>query len=114
MLQPRLLHCVFEGSAAEGSSDSDSGAAGASTGCASPVLRIGRRPDNGSLPAGTFGTGWVVMSVGCAGASLYSSGVSSMVECFAVVHPGMAMNSSKVNTRGLQHFHPVVQTLVSL
>lgn len=34
------------------------------------------------------------------------TGVSSTVECFPVVHGGMARNSSKVKTRGLQHFQP--------
>jgi len=29
------------------------------------------------------------------------------VECLPVVHGGMARNSSKVRTRGLQHFHPI-------
>ena len=37
--------------------------------------------------------------VGCAG-------VSSTVECFPVVHGGISRNSSKVRTRGLQHFQP--------
>jgi len=30
----------------------------------------------------------------------------SVVECFPVVQGGMAINSSKVSTRGLQHFQP--------
>jgi hypothetical protein len=34
------------------------------------------------------------------------AGVSSTVECLPVVHGGMARNSSKVRTRGLQHFQP--------
>lgn len=34
------------------------------------------------------------------------AGVSSTVECLPVVHGGMARNSSKVKTRGLQHFQP--------
>jgi hypothetical protein len=33
-------------------------------------------------------------------------GVSSKVECLPVVQGGSARNSSKVKTRGLQHFHP--------
>jgi hypothetical protein len=32
--------------------------------------------------------------------------VSSTVECLPVVHGGMLRNSSKVKTRGLQHFQP--------
>jgi hypothetical protein len=31
-----------------------------------------------------------------------------MVEWVPVVQGGMVMNSSKVRTRGLQHFHPVM------
>ena len=34
------------------------------------------------------------------------TGVSSTVECLPVVHGGMERNSSKVKTRGLQHFQP--------
>ena len=33
-------------------------------------------------------------------------GVSSTVECLPVVQGGMLRNSSKVSTRGLQHFQP--------
>lgn len=40
------------------------------------------------------------------------SGVSSTVECFPVVHGGMERNSSKVRTRGLQHFQPSEEVLV--
>ena len=35
------------------------------------------------------------------------AGVSSTVLCLPVVHGGIVMNSSKVRTRGLQHFQPV-------
>lgn len=34
------------------------------------------------------------------------AGVSSTVECLPVVHGGISRNSSKVRTRGLQHFQP--------
>lgn len=34
------------------------------------------------------------------------TGVSSTVECLPVVHGGIERNSSKVKTRGLQHFQP--------
>jgi hypothetical protein len=33
-------------------------------------------------------------------------GGMSVVECLPVVQGGIARNSSKVRTRGLQHFHP--------
>ena len=42
-------------------------------------------------------------SIGWTGSGL---GVSSTVECLPVVHGGMLRNSSKVSTRGLQHFQP--------
>jgi hypothetical protein len=56
------------------------------------------------------------MGFGAAGGGRLSSdggdtgtgaGVSSTVECLPVVHGGMERNSSKVRTRGLQHFQPV-------
>ena len=34
-------------------------------------------------------------------------GVSSTAECLPVVQGGMERNSSKVRTRGLQHFQPI-------
>ena len=42
----------------------------------------------------------------CAAFGGASSGVSSTVECLPVVQGGIARNSSKVRTRGLQHFQP--------
>lgn len=61
---------------------------------------------------GSDGTGFGgALSVAVAGAVSVvfagSTGVSSTVECFPVVHGGMSKNSSKVRTRGLQHFQPV-------
>lgn len=35
-----------------------------------------------------------------------TGGGMSVVECLPVVQGGIVMNSSKVRTRGLQHFHP--------
>lgn len=49
-------------------------------------------------------TGTVSGSILGAGAG---ADVSSTVECLPVVHGGMARNSSKVKTRGLQHFQPM-------
>ncbi len=51
------------------------------------------------------GVGWSAIGVG------FSTGASSTSECFPVVHGGMDRNSSKVSTRGLQHFHPVVDVV---
>jgi hypothetical protein len=49
-------------------------------------------------------------STGAGGASAVlmcsGAGVSSTVECLPVVHGAMSRNSSKVRTRGLQHFQP--------
>jgi hypothetical protein len=61
------------------------------------------RPGAGVSEADVVGA-----SVGAsAGAAFGSSaGVSSTVLCLPVVQGGMVMNSSKVKTRGLQHFHP--------
>jgi len=36
------------------------------------------------------------------------AGVSSTVLCLPVVQGGISMNSSKVRTRGLQHFQPAL------
>lgn len=35
------------------------------------------------------------------------AGVSSTAECLPLVQGGMERNSSKVRTRGLQHFQPI-------
>jgi hypothetical protein len=40
-------------------------------------------------------------------------GGRSVVECLPVVQGGMERNSSKVRTRGLQHFQPLHEILVS-
>ena len=42
------------------------------------------------------------------------TGVSSTVECLPVVQGGISRNSSKVRTRGLQHFQPVQEYFVSV
>lgn len=39
-------------------------------------------------------------------------GGRSVVECLPVVHGGIERNSSKVKTRGLQHFQPAQAVLV--
>jgi hypothetical protein len=60
--------------------------------------RAGR---SGSFVSTGAGSGGGSTTLGGSGA-----GVSSTVECLPVVHGGMARNSSKVKTRGLQHFQP--------
>lgn len=102
-LQPRRLHWVSEGRTAVDSSESDSGGAGVATGCDSPDVAMGCRAEGveNVLPLETGlreGAASVVDGAGC--------GVSSIVECLPVVQGGIVINSSKVRTRGLQHFHP--------
>lgn len=84
----------------EGSSDSDSGGAGEALAevLADGACGTGRR--------GT-GAGSGVESTSEGAGGFAGAGVSSTVECFPVVHGGISRNSSKVNTRGLQHFQPV-------
>jgi hypothetical protein len=76
--------------------------AGEEGGCG--AWAVGARPGAGSEAGVDVGA-----SVGAsAGAAFGSSaGVSSTLLCLPVVQGGMVMNSSKVKTRGLQHFHPI-------
>lgn len=109
----RRRHVVLSGTGAEGSSDSDSGGAGVVglVGCAEDVYGI--RGTAGvvvvsvlAFPTATVFadlSGIVVGSMSCFGGG---AGVSSTVECLPVVHGGIVKNSSKVSTRGLQHFQP--------
>lgn len=55
------------------------------------------------VPTGV-GAGIGVASGSALGGS--GTGTSSVVECFPVVQGGIDRNSSKVRTRGLQHFQP--------
>ena len=50
--------------------------------------------------------GGAVLESSSVGWTCSGLGVSSTVECLPVVHGGMLRNSSKVSTRGLQHFQP--------
>jgi len=103
----------------EGSSESDSRAAGAGEGerwCSDVnadargrVEGAERLVEGGSpfaadvgLTAMGFVAGLSPAGSGCSA----GPGVSSTVECLPVVQGGMARNSSKVRKRGLQHFHP--------
>lgn len=90
-----------------GSSSSDSsGGLGEAAGLGVADCEVGRRGtgagrDSSKLPSETG------VSEGTSGAFTGSgAGVSSMSECVPVVQGGMARNSSKVRTRGLQHFQP--------
>ena len=108
-LQPRRRQVAFSGIDSEGSSESGSGG-----GAGVAVLLVG------------VGIGAVLVEIGVVtgtvslvdsdcpvppyreiSAFLGSSlGVSSTVVCLPVVQGGMLRNSSKVRTRGLQHFQP--------
>ena len=57
------------------------------------------------LETASRGGGAVPSAVEDVGAGA-GAGVSSTAECFPVVHGGIERNSSKVRTRGLQHFQP--------
>lgn len=104
--QPRLLHVAVAGISASGSSDSSSG--GSSFGVVEGVgcwatVRLGAR-------GRVTGIGAAATVLDACRASGFGGGVgvSSTVECLPVVQGGMARNSSKVKTRGLQHIQPVV------
>jgi hypothetical protein len=104
MLHPRRRQVVLIGMVASGSSDSNSSSAGvdSATGCAAVAgAGFGRRGVGTGAALGCGG--------GAAGAasSAGGAGESSIVECLPVVHGGIDMNSSKVRTRGLQHFQPM-------
>jgi hypothetical protein len=114
LLHPLLLHVALGGIGADESSDSDSGGgAGDLVGVGAAIAARGL--DGSSVDSEPFVV--TAMGFGAAGAGRLSTdggdtgagvGVSSTVECLPVVHGGIERNSSKVRTRGLQHFQPVV------
>jgi hypothetical protein len=114
LLQPLLLHVAPESIEADGSSDSDSrGGAGDRAGVGAAIDAKGLEGSSvdselfvaTAMGFGAAGTGRLSTDGEGAGAG---AGVSSTVECLPVVHGGIERNSSKVRTRGLQHFQPVV------
>jgi hypothetical protein len=104
---PFLLHFAPFGMSLLGSSDSDSasgagaGAGEARGGCTAGVT-MGIR---GTVTSST-GTGAATAAAQSADGFGWGAGVSSTVLWVPVVHGGMARNSSKVRTRGLQHCQP--------
>lgn len=100
---PLLLHVTLSGMGASGSSESDSGAAAASG--ARDCAGVGMRGGGCAVPfdIGLGFGGGTFSSDALEGSGM---GVSSTVLCLPVVHGGMLRNSSKVRTRGLQHFQP--------
>lgn len=94
-------HVALAGISNEGSSESGSSGAGfAGVGVAMAGEIAGRSGRVVFVSAGVGAGGSSVAFLGS------GAGVSSTVECLPVVHGGMARNSSKVKTRGLQHFQP--------
>lgn len=95
---PFRRHVALAGISRSGSSESGSGvgAGGVGGGMAGEMAER-----SGTLVWTGAGSGGGSATLGGSGA-----GVSSTVECLPVVHGGMARNSSKVKTRGLQHFQP--------
>ena len=93
-------------SAMLGSSSSDSGGGAGEAGGCGAACAVGRRgagagSDSCSDPRSTW------LPLGTSGALAGSgAGVSSTSECLPVVQGSMVRNSSKVSTRGLQHFQP--------
>lgn len=112
--QERLLQVVLGGIVASGSSLSSSnlgsGVEDFSGGAVAERVSVAAFAIVGWLIAGSFA---IAMGFrrGASSSTFVSfvagAGLSSTVECLPVVHGGMARNSSKVRTRGLQHFQPV-------
>ena len=116
MLHPLLLHVAPGGIEADGSSDSGSGGGAgdrAGVGAAIGARGLeGRLVDSEPFVATAIGFGAAGagrLSTGGEGTGA-GAGVSSTVECLPVVHGGIERNSSKVRTRGLQHFQPAVSS----
>lgn len=88
-----------------GSSSSDSGGAGGgvAVGCGAAAAATGAREDEASETGLVVGTGLSPMLSPC---FFSMAGGMSVVLCLPVVQGWMERNSSKVRTRGLQHFQP--------
>lgn len=96
---------AFAGISRDGSSSSGSsgtGVAGAG-GVGATAGATAGRDDSAVTGLGA----WISVAALSAGFFGGSAGVSSTVECLPVVQGGIVRNSSKVRTRGLQHFQPV-------
>ena len=97
---------MFGGTRRDGSSDSESWGTVGTSGCA---VKAGWGARGGAIVSLVSGTGFRAGSAGSGSVGGLGSdaGVLSTIECFPVVHGGIERNSSKVRTRGLQHFHPI-------
>jgi hypothetical protein len=119
LLQRLRLHVAPCGIEADGSSDSESG------GGAGDRVGVGAATGTRGLEGSSVESAPFVdteIGFGGAGAGRLSfegadcgagAGVSSTVECLPVVQGGISRNSSKVRTRGLQHFQPAAQVNIS-
>ena len=99
--QPRLLQIAPSGISKVKSSSSDSGAGGGCAGicCAGCIgARVAAVVFRSSIFLASIASSSCVFSSSCGGLSV--------VECTPVVHGSISRNSSKLRTRGLQHFHP--------
>jgi hypothetical protein len=88
------------------SSDSGGGGGGVAVGCGAET---GPRKASGAGVAG-LEVGKLSEASGCFFSIV---GGRSVVECLPVVQGGMERNSSKVRTRGLQHFQPIKKMWIS-
>jgi hypothetical protein len=98
--QPLRRHVALAGISRDGSSESGSAGEGLAGGVGGAIAVIAGRSGSVFTSTGVEAGG---SSVTLAGSG---TGVSSTVECLPVVHGAIARNSSKVKTRGLQHFQP--------
>lgn len=106
--QPLRRHVALTGISSDGSSESGSAGEGLAGGVGGAMAVMAGR--SGSVFTWTgAGAGGSSVTLGGSGA-----GVSSTVECLPVVHGAIARNSSKVKTRGLQHFQPGQSQLARL
>ena len=92
-----------------GSSSSDSGGGGGGVGiaCGGAIGAL----DASSVDVVGFGTAVAASDASTCFFSIV--GGMSVVECLPVVQGGIARNSSKVRTRGLQHFHPKIRQTIN-
>lgn len=124
----RLLHVVFGGMGASGSSLSSSnrgsGVDGRSGGAIDESVSLVVAEGLAVVLSDSFDTGPLLIAIGFSLGPSSSTflafaaavGVSSTVECLPVVQGGIDRNSSKVRTRGLQHIQPsaaISQTLIT-
>jgi hypothetical protein len=102
------LHILPFGISKLGSSSSDSGGGGGG-------VAVGCGAAMGPREASGAGVTGLDIGISSEASTCFFSivGGRSVVECLPIVQGGMERNSSKVRTRGLQHFQPVQGPSVS-